>query len=558
MHDAPSLSCRSSRDRTLARRAISLIIAATLVRLAIVLLSPFELASDEAQYWDWSRRLDLSYYSKGPGVAWTIAISTAIFGESQWAIRLPAVLSGTITLICGAWLAMMCFPNARGKSAWFTVLALCAIPALHGASVFMTIDAPYVASWGLACALAWRLWSTLTGESSSPGSLALQASALGLALGASFLYKYTALILPAGLLCFVLFRRGDLRSLPRTAFAVAITTFVFAICTLPVFIWNAQHDWPTVHHLMGHLGMAGGDVPIATNTSGGKQIPWWTIEYLAGQLGVVGPLFVLMVIASMSTIRKRRADVVQWPQHLFLLLCGWPVFIFYLVISFFTDIEANWPMAGVVTLAVLASQAAIPHLDLWRERVIAWRALPAPRPRAGFLVARPESLWQMAWHASIGFGVAGLIILGTAPWIAQLPGIGKYIPLSRVSGGGDLASAVTIAMRDTPPTSPPPRIIAKTYGTAARLAYYLTHHPSVSCASAFVGDRASGYDHFADTRLDDPAFIGQNVILVGGSMRKWQRSRLDLADLRMVDENHRIAIARFVGLRDQPPEPISP
>ena len=31
---------------------------------------PLDLAPDEAHYWDWSRHLDWSYYSKGPLVAW--------------------------------------------------------------------------------------------------------------------------------------------------------------------------------------------------------------------------------------------------------------------------------------------------------------------------------------------------------------------------------------------------------------------------------------------------------------------------------------------------------
>ena len=33
---------------------------------------PLDLAQDEAHYWDWSRHLDWSYYSKGPLVAYLI------------------------------------------------------------------------------------------------------------------------------------------------------------------------------------------------------------------------------------------------------------------------------------------------------------------------------------------------------------------------------------------------------------------------------------------------------------------------------------------------------
>src|SRR5881398_1203766 len=51
---------------------------------------PIDLSGDEAQYWDWSRQLELSYYSKGPLVAYIIRTSCAIFGETMPAVRYPA------------------------------------------------------------------------------------------------------------------------------------------------------------------------------------------------------------------------------------------------------------------------------------------------------------------------------------------------------------------------------------------------------------------------------------------------------------------------------------
>ena len=44
---------------------------------------PIDLSGDEAQYWDWSRKLDWSYYSKGPLVAYIIRASSAIFGDTM-------------------------------------------------------------------------------------------------------------------------------------------------------------------------------------------------------------------------------------------------------------------------------------------------------------------------------------------------------------------------------------------------------------------------------------------------------------------------------------------
>src|SRR5262245_31657226 len=52
---------------------IGLIVVSTFATMAYIwALCPLELAPDEAHYWDWSRHLDWSYYSKGPLVAWLI------------------------------------------------------------------------------------------------------------------------------------------------------------------------------------------------------------------------------------------------------------------------------------------------------------------------------------------------------------------------------------------------------------------------------------------------------------------------------------------------------
>ena len=53
---------------------------------------PIDLSGDEAQYWDWSRHLDLSYYSKGPMVAYIIRASCALLGDNMPAVRLPALI----------------------------------------------------------------------------------------------------------------------------------------------------------------------------------------------------------------------------------------------------------------------------------------------------------------------------------------------------------------------------------------------------------------------------------------------------------------------------------
>jgi 4-amino-4-deoxy-L-arabinose transferase-like glycosyltransferase len=60
--------------------------------LLYIWLTSFDLAPDEAYYWDWARHLALGYYSKPPLVAWVIALFTGLGGDHPFFVRAGAVL----------------------------------------------------------------------------------------------------------------------------------------------------------------------------------------------------------------------------------------------------------------------------------------------------------------------------------------------------------------------------------------------------------------------------------------------------------------------------------
>src|SRR5205809_665616 len=92
----------TAREVLLSRAAaVGLILLAAVLRfLYLALDCRLDLSPDEAHYWDWSRHLDWSYYSKGPLVAWLIWLSRELFGPTSvaltgsemLAVRLPAVV----------------------------------------------------------------------------------------------------------------------------------------------------------------------------------------------------------------------------------------------------------------------------------------------------------------------------------------------------------------------------------------------------------------------------------------------------------------------------------
>ena len=139
-----------------------------------------ELVGDEAYYWLWSKHLDYGYFSKGPGVAWTIALGAWLFGDTVLGIRFFAVLlaAGTSALIFV--LARALFSELV---AWSCVLLGAIVPLFAVGSILMTIDPLSVFFWSLTAVLFWRAkdeasvrWWILTGGDRSGKPLQIHES----------------------------------------------------------------------------------------------------------------------------------------------------------------------------------------------------------------------------------------------------------------------------------------------------------------------------------------------------------------------------------------------
>src|SRR5437667_5372413 len=81
-------------------RAVWLFVAA-LTAIRFSLLATTDLSFDEAHYWMWSERLAPAYFSKGPGIAFAMRASTAIFGANEFGVRFlsPILAAGTSLLL---------------------------------------------------------------------------------------------------------------------------------------------------------------------------------------------------------------------------------------------------------------------------------------------------------------------------------------------------------------------------------------------------------------------------------------------------------------------------
>ena len=573
------------------RVTLALVAMVSLLRLLyLAFLCPYELVADEAQYWDWSRRLDICYYSKGPGIAWLIAASTRILGSTEWTVRLPAVLCGAVAALAVARLAML-LTKGDSRAGFYAAALILLTPAYQATALLMTIDAPFLACWALALFAASHVvaslhrWPSRTREPSAHGRPNTSSTrsilgwwlVLGLALGIGMLFKYTMLLFLPGLLVFCVLRRLSLHWDRRALMGAMLMLAVLGTCAIPVVVWNHRHDWPTYRHLLGNLELPGGDrsqavapganpganpgvnpgagagttartpTPASSQDATSEQgKPLWRqpwvrrllnpLEFIGVQLALVGPAMGLLGLGIQQSWSQRWRDGQRWSQQFLLICVSAGVLIFYAGISLMHQVEGNWPIAAYLGLTTLAGAMLTQELPRYRELVKRWRENPEhPRPRMGYVRRQPETPAQVAWHWTMGYGLlTGVGMMMLVP-LSQLPGFGRVIPVHRFMSSKPLVAMVQRGMENAKLTpDQQPLFMAESYGETALLAFYLPGQPVVHSAASYLGSRKSSYDFFADTNLADPTIVGRPVVLTTTDGKPW-RMALRFRHLRQVE-----------------------
>jgi len=494
----------------------ALIVGVLLLRLAYQFaLNPYELSGDEAHYWDWSRHPSPSYYSKGPGVAMSILASRSVFGESEFAVRLPAALFGAVLMWAMARLAMRI--TGGDRRAGFCAAALAALcPPFAAVAGFMTIDSPFLACWALSI---WAAWAAFDANHHKRWGLGAWAG-LGLAMGVGFLFKYVIVLLAPALIVFMLVRGRWIGGFGRWPAGLLLCLIVFFAAVSPVLIWNDAHDWPTLKHTLGHLKAEGGDVVREPR----PYDPMWTLEVIGGQIGIFGPPLALLVGAAvMYRYRRRNQAPRQWTPTVFLLCVGLFPLLFFVGVTYRTDVEANWPMPAFISLLIIAAGVLPDEMARFKRKLHDWLAKPDDqREKAGVFRQKPETAVQIFWHWSIAWGMCAAMGIAFLPMARHLPGVPDDL-FKRVIGHRERAMRVyEFAAQVESATRTRPIIINEHYMKASLLAYYMPGRPKVYCGGSYMGHRPNAYDYFAATDLTDPSLVGRDAILVDGYMESWQ------------------------------------
>ncbi len=471
--------------------AAALIAVSTLASLAYIWCGgPLALSPDEAHYWDWSRHLDWSYYSKGPLVAWLMRascellgpLSIALTGDLAAAVRTP-------TLLCHAALLTGWYVLSAGifRSPLFglAVVAFAALlPLVRAGSILMTIDPPLLACWCWALICVWK---------------ALESERVAWWIGAALLTtvgilaKYTMLLFPAAVVGYLLFhRRAEFR---RPGIWLLLAGAVLG--WVPVIAWNAAHDWVSFRHVFQQVGL--GKKPE-------HGIRWDGLAHYA--LGQFGMMFGLWLVAFLGGAWRFRP---QRETDTGIRLLWWvsvPVWLLFLVASLKKPGQANWPAPAYVGGFVLAVAWCLERV---RGSETRWAATGLVLTIASGLIV------TMLLH------FPGLF----RPTIARIcpePTVAKPFPVrlmdvtARVSGWKELAGEVDqIRDRIRRETGQEP-VLAGTYWTVPGvIGCYCQGQPQVYAIGVANGsDRYSQYDLWRPNPVADAqAFRGRTFIIVG-------------------------------------------
>ncbi len=409
------------------------------------------LEAEEAQYWDWSRRLDWSYYSKGPMVAYLIALSTRLGGDTEFWVRVPAVILG-VGLACIAYsLAQRIFQSER--AGFLSVVLLSLIPLYAAGCVLMTTDTPLVFFWGLACLFLCRAVQQRS-EGSWYGA--------GISFGLGLLSKYTMLMLLPCVFLWLLFSSKLRPWLRRREPYEAV--FLGLLIFSPVLVWNARHGWVSGRHVFIQAGGGGSPWSLMSLLGG--------LEFLVVQIFLGGiSLFVLMLLA---TAWAWREGFRQGRDDLLLLAClSAPVLLFFQVWSFATKVQGNWGAHAYFAMAVAAAGWA----ETWPHR--------RNRRRTG---TRLNGL-LLASIITPAILIAAFVILDLyAPFGLHIPSRLDLVS-KRLRGWPELGEAVRLVERSAPTR---PFLVSDRYQIASELAFYVEGHPRVYNAN--LGRRMNQYD----------------------------------------------------------------
>lgn len=433
--------------------------ALTLARVIALGLSEAQLYPDEAQYWGWAQSLSFGYFSKPPLIAWMIALTTGLLGDTEFGVRIaaPFLHAGAAAglFVLGRRLA-----DARIGAVAGLIYALS--PAVWISSGVMSTDALLLPCWTLALLAAWRL--------SDPDGPSFRAAILlGAALGVGLLAKYAMAYAIIALALWAGVDRDARRGLLSRAGALAAV--VAAMIVAPNIAWNAANRFATLAHTAGDANWGGREWGLATLT-----------EFVVAQFAVFGPFAFAALLAGLGALawRGRRPD----RREAFLLCFTAPPLVLITANAFLSPANANWAATAYPAASVLVA--------LW-------------------LVAWGKRLWLGA-IAVFGMGFGGLLVFAVTNF-AAVDAWGWNNAVKRVRAWDVTTEQIAIAAARGAGGAPFEAVVFDMRFPYHEAAFYGRDHalPALRMWRRFAGPR----NHAEQTASLAPGAQGPVLVVVG-------------------------------------------
>ncbi|MDE1968441.1 MAG: glycosyltransferase family 39 protein [Alphaproteobacteria bacterium] len=381
-------SANSAGDARYWFYAVNTVFFVTVLRLAWLAYGGTDLYPDEAQYWLWSLHPAFGYYSKPPAVAWLIALTTRLFGDTEGAVRLAAPLLHFAAALVVFRIGERLYDSRVG--CWSALLYV-TLPGVSASAALMSTDAPLLLCWAVA------LYAFVRAR--EPGGERWWW-AVGAAAGVGLLSKYAMVYWLASALIYLLAFRDERRHLGRFGLAVVLALLIYA----PNFVWNALHGFVSYHHTSANAA-----------SHGALFNPSHLVEFVGSQFAVFGPIgfaaLLVIIGAARRTLTSRPAAL--------LAIFTLPTLAMMVVVSFVTHAEPNWAAPVYVSAAVLVTAwlvrgghrrwlIAAVAIDV-AIAIVAFAAHDVARAAGYGLPARYDVLHRLRGWRQLGVAVGGIL-----------------------------------------------------------------------------------------------------------------------------------------------------
>ena len=293
-------------------------------KITAIYFTNFSLYGDEAQYWLWSKALDLGYYSKPPLLAWFLSGYTSLFGDSFFSLKMfPIVVYFFISFA----IYKLCISLSLSKNS----SSLCAIsflimPAASISSFLISTDLLLLLFWALSMMVLLRI--------RAHGTM-LNFFLLGLYLGLAFLAKYAAVYFLLCLFFLIIIDKKTFNVFKNNPTGGGVFLISFIVVLIPNFYWNLNNGWVTFSHTYDNANLQN----LYLNF-------YEPLKFLVAQILMVGPvLFFSFVVL----IRYFSFDF----ENNFLLIFSLPIIFIVLVESFLVRANANWGAPALISIFIL-------------------------------------------------------------------------------------------------------------------------------------------------------------------------------------------------------------